>query len=86
MDMTYFGPVAAAVFVLQFILCMKKANMLLRLLPAAVLVLGIAGCAVAAFSAPGAYAAPIFGALLTILLALDGIAWVAAFFAGKHRK
>ena len=86
MDVTYFGPVAAAVFVLQFILCIKKANMLLRLLPVAVLVLGIAGCAMAAFSAPGAYAAPIIGALLAILLALDGIAWIAAFFAGKHRK
>ena len=86
MDTTYFGPVAAAVFVLQFILCMKKANLLLRLLPPVVLVLGIAGCAFAAFSAPSAYAAPVIGALLAILLALDGIAWVAAFFAGKHKK
>lgn len=86
MDMTYFGPVAAAVFVLQFILCMKKANLLLRLLPVAVLVLGIAGCAMATFTAVSAYSAPIIGALLVILLALDGIAWIAAFFAGKYRK
>ena len=86
MDVSYFGPLATAVFVLQFILCIKKAHLLLRLLPPVVLVLGIAGCAFAAFSAPGAYGAPIVGALLVILLALDGIAWIAAFFAGKHKK
>lgn len=86
MDTRYFGTVAAAVFVLQFILCMKKANLWLRLLPVAVLVLGIAGCAVAAFTAVSAYSAPIIGALLTILLVLDGIAWIAAFFAGKYKK
>lgn len=86
MDFKYFGTVAAAVFVLQFILCIKKAKMLLRLLPVAVLVLGIAGCAIAAVATDSAIAAPIIGALLAILLALDGIAWIAAFFAGKYKK
>lgn len=86
MDIQYFGPLAAAVFVLQFILCMKKAKLLLRLLPTVVLVLGIAGCALAAYLVPGAIAAPIFCVLLTILLTLDGLAWVAAYFAEKHKK
>ncbi|MBQ8237246.1 MAG: hypothetical protein IJZ39_03755 [Oscillospiraceae bacterium] len=86
MDIQYFGPVAAAVFVLQFILCMKKASLLLRLLPTVVLALGIAGCALAAFLAPSAFAAPIFGALLVILLVLDGLGWLTAFLVEKHRK
>lgn len=86
MNIQYFGPLAAAVFVLQFILCMKKVKLPLRLLPVAALVLGIAGCAIAAFVEPGGYAAPIIGALLAMLLALDGIAWIAAFFAEKYKK
>ena len=86
MDITYFGPLAAAVFVLQFALCLKKAKLWLRLLPTAVLVLGIAVCAIAYVAAPGSFAAPIFGVLLTILLVLDGIAWLAAFLVGKYKK
>lgn len=86
MDLKYFGTVAAAVFVLQFILCMKKARLLLRLLPTAALVLGIAACAVAHVAASSAIAAPILGVLLAMLLVLDGLAWLAAFLVTAYRK
>ena len=86
MDLKYFSTVAAAVFVLQFILCMKKAKLWLRLLPVAALVLGIIGCVAAAAVAGSAIAAPIIGVLLAILLVLDGLAWIAAWVATKYRK
>ena len=86
MNINYFGTVAAAVFVLQFALCLKKAKLWLRLLPTVLLALGIAACAVAHAAASSVIAAPIFGVLLAMLLVLDGLAWLAAFLVEKYRK
>lgn len=86
MDLKYFGTVAAAVFVLQFILCMKKAKPMVRLLPTAALALGSLCCAVIHVMNYSAMTAHTYGVLLFILLVLDGLAWIAAWVATKYRK
>ena len=82
MQITFLSVLTIIVFIAQFTLCIKKAKLVIRLIPVILLLVGLAVCGIVYFAAQNiygaAFAAAVCAGVLVILLAVDGAAWFAA--------